>query len=390
MSKKKIMLYALSILVFILLASGISYGYFVYNHDVAVVEVTSGDINISFTANNNALNLSNLVPMNDATGKMSTNYLDFTITGTVTTEALMYELEVANSNVNINNYLKLYLTNQQNEAIAGPFLYSELYDALVQNRKGIHQDMMEVNLDGTSKTITRNYRLRMWIDESILDTSGVTATVSVYLYAKNINNTKSHLVTLNVGDGRSIGKVIVEGDTYGSLPIPTRDGYTFLGWNGKNIFTPLEIGKAFNTTTGVLTNNSKSSLTDLIPVDFDVSASYILTTRNDFRTLVGAYNENNEYLGRTNGAARTSVILTSESFSTNATSAEGPAKYIRIRVYEYGELEGVIENVSDFNYQLEKGSVATPFEPYYVTNNTPVTIRNDSYVLKGVWEEINS
>ena len=30
-------------------------------------------------------------------------------------------------------------------------------------------------------------------------------------------------------------KKVNYGDVYGDLPIPTRDGYKFLGWNGKNM-----------------------------------------------------------------------------------------------------------------------------------------------------------
>ena len=31
-------------------------------------------------------------------------------------------------------------------------------------------------------------------------------------------------------------KIVTVGDTYGVLPIPVRDGYTFLGWNGRNYY----------------------------------------------------------------------------------------------------------------------------------------------------------
>ena len=354
--------------------------------------------------------------MNDATGKMSTNYLDFTITGTVTTEALMYELEVANSNVNINNYLKLYLTNQQNEAIAGPFLYSELYDGLVQNRKGIHQDMMEVNLDGTSKTITRNYRLRMWIDESIPDTSGVTATVSVYLYAKNTNNTKSHLISLNAGDGRSIKKVVVEGETYGSLPTPTKEGYTFLGWNGKNLFNvnaaqgfPSSIalsnttartfdlntrvvGLAFNNhysanmVNDASVNNDSISLTAssgygiAYPIKSEANKNYTLIfsnnyNSNDTQNSIMYYEENGTLINYNYKS------YGSGNFTRNFVTPDN-TYYLLIM---FGSSNPSVTKIIS-NIQLEEGTMATAYEPYFVTSDVKVTEWNTDMVLKAIWQ----
>ena len=38
------------------------------------------------------------------------------------------------------------------------------------------------------------------------------------------------------GSGNSATKEVTTGLTYGDLPTPTKEGYTFKGWNGKNMF----------------------------------------------------------------------------------------------------------------------------------------------------------
>ena len=40
------------------------------------------------------------------------------------------------------------------------------------------------------------------------------------------------------GSGNSATKDVTLGLTYGELPEPTKEGYTFKGWNGKNLFNP--------------------------------------------------------------------------------------------------------------------------------------------------------
>lgn len=39
-----------------------------------------------------------------------------------------------------------------------------------------------------------------------------------------------------IGSAKTVTKQVTTGDTYGDLPIPEKEGYTFLGWNGENLF----------------------------------------------------------------------------------------------------------------------------------------------------------
>ena len=46
----------------------------------------------------------------------------------------------------------------------------------------------------------------------------------------------------NHGDSEQLTKQVTYGETYGELPMPTREGYRFIGWSGKNLIN-LEVSE---------------------------------------------------------------------------------------------------------------------------------------------------
>ena len=234
---KKFVFSILSLFVFIILFVSVSYSYFVYNKEVANIDLKSGDISIDFTnENNNSSTVSSQV-MGDSIGKTNPNYLEFTVTGTADTESILYELEIVpNSGNSIDSkYIKYYLTevdNNNETPLTPPLLYTELFDSMVNNGKGIYQNIVSGNLDGTSKTTIKKYRLRAWIDESYSENSGGNFGYGVYLYAINADSSKYIKVSFNLDDGRGAGlsKYVEKNKEYGSLPKPVNQDRVFLGW----------------------------------------------------------------------------------------------------------------------------------------------------------------
>ena len=198
MNNKKVVMLFVSLMAFIMVSGGVSYAYFVYNKDVADVTLDTGDISINYATNNDTYSLTNVLPMNDGLGKTYPKYLDFTVTGKADTEAILYELELIKVSGDIDNqYIKVYLTDQNDTPIMGPFLYSELYNSLNNNGKALHQDIIEGNTDGTTKTTTKNYRLRMWIDESYETLTAQSFSFNVYMYAKNTESLGNLVYDIN-------------------------------------------------------------------------------------------------------------------------------------------------------------------------------------------------
>jgi len=89
---------------------------------------------------------------------------------------------------------------------------------------------------GALSTPTRsNYTFAGWYTakeggEQITAETVVTALVNQTLYAQWVSNKFTLVYNANGGTVSTSSKELTFGDSYGTLPIPTRDYYTFLGW----------------------------------------------------------------------------------------------------------------------------------------------------------------
>ncbi len=179
----------ISILAFIMIVGGISYSYFVYNKEVGEVSLTTGDISIDLSGINGNQTLTNVVPVSDYDGINSNSYFDFTVNSTVDTERIYYEVYLLPNSGNTldTSYLKTYLTDQSNNEIKGITIYNDLGDSEVENGKVIYKGIVEVNNNGTTKNETKNFRLRLWLDENYNEQTSKTFAFDIYLYAKNVD-----------------------------------------------------------------------------------------------------------------------------------------------------------------------------------------------------------
>lgn len=192
----------------------------------------------------------------------------------------------------------------------------------------------------------------------------------------------------NGGNVDTLSKEVTYNSNYGDLPTPTREGYTFKGWNGKNLIDDEKIRNYNNWKTDIVSNGSYPTnygnpgfLLDLdagktytISIDAAGTAAdeippyfYLCKIMDDNGYLVS-------YLTTIN------IIKLNYTFQVN----EGEVYFLRI---------GRSGNVSQFNsniamlttIQLEENNTVTSYEPYYVTNSTIVT-QNKNHTLTAIWE----
>ena len=193
----------------------------------------------------------------------------------------------------------------------------------------------------------------------------------------------------NHGDSTQITKQVNYGESYGALPEPTREGYTFAGWNGKNLFNGLNKGITlvhYGNSAGNQYISNTSATSDFIEVDFNSNDLYCLSglTRNAY-SYVAAYNENKEFIGRTGGSAHSAITFSNSSFTGQATGIGGEVKYVRITQYDGYYDENEIDNLK---IQLEAGNIVTEYEPYIISSSTTVT-QAKNHTLTAIWEKIN-
>ena len=215
------------------------------------------------------------------------------------------------------------------------------------------------------------------------------------------------------GSVDTTSKKVMIGKTYGELPEPTREGYTFKGWRGKNMLklsgrSERNPGGSFYNTSkrnftgngiykGITSNNyyhetnvSDYEIDDLnniikvisngsgYGVGFDLKVTpntqYTVSSTSPCNIRLGQYQEDGTFI--TWNSATASQFKLNETFTTSndtywllftaATSAANPIEYT--------------------NVQIEKGDTATEFEPYQEYSSDTVVNKGSDYVLHAIWE----
>lgn len=194
-------------------------------------------------------------------------------------------------------------------------------------------------------------------------------------------------------------KTVYYDSTYGTLPTPTRTGYTFNGWNGKNIFNYEEILKNNSSTVSYEEFNDAQTI------------SWINSSNtNTQKFLQGYFKDNTQYIFHGNVASSESNRIAFDIYykdgsnqifdfgSTNHVSSAPANTFYDISfVSSYGKTidfirgawsaeERVFVDINSFI--IEEGDTATPYEPYYVTSGTNVTQAKD-HTLTAIWEVNN-
>ena len=201
-------------------------------------------------------------------------------------------------------------------------------------------------------------------------------------------------VTYNADGGTisTASKRYIRGTTYGNITSPTRPGYDFLGWNGKNLVNMEEWLDSFSTAVRgtVVKGTNLVELTatgdDAYTSTYGVANDYRVTVKpNTTYTLSwSSDNDNNgliyvfmndstasgygKYRDQHDAKTLTFTTLSDVSFIT-----------FRVGVANSGE------SITYSNIQLEEGSTATAYEPYYIASDTTITIKSD-HTLTAKWK----
>lgn len=202
------------------------------------------------------------------------------------------------------------------------------------------------------------------------------------------------------GNSSQMTKQVTYGETYGALPTPSRPGYVFKGWNGKNI---INMQAYWNSITNVyhgtanFSNNSieiTASERDAFPQPWRVGQSgelYKMTVKPNTQYVLSWKSEaigsddgiifvffNGIYTGEDNP---TFVKAYNSTQASMQFTTKSDTDFISIRF-------GVIIAGSSIRYydvQIEEGLTATAYEPYYITSSTEV-VQTQNHTLTAIWE----
>ena len=254
---------------------------------------------------------------------------------------------------------------------------------------------------------------------------------------EELTTNKPYTVTFDANGGTVDlpSKEVKYGKEYGNLPVPTRDGYKFMGWNGKNLAEPIneenysiynhynytntefiENNETYTRVNGIQSNNRldtawyflgnniiRLSPSKIYNLNFNVrslnsvqTSSFALSEKMNATGYTGIY-ENDAFVD-----GPVSVKLKLLKSIDNSINYDNDGSWHKVNTTitvpsnvneaklaignDNPDLYGKDSYIDIANLQLEEGTEATEYEPYYITKDTKVTQKKD-HILKAIWEE---
>ena len=112
-NKKKILIMILSTVFTVILAISFTYAFFYYGKEGSTITLEAGSISLKLEEDANFLTLHDTYPKSDNIGMISTNYYDFTVSGSKGKyDDILYEIQIEQMEDNIlaEEYVKVYLS----------------------------------------------------------------------------------------------------------------------------------------------------------------------------------------------------------------------------------------------------------------------------------------
>ncbi len=192
-NSKQVLLSVLGVAILVIAVVGVSFAAFSYSKTGEKVNtITTGTISMNYVEGENAINLTNALPMTDDVGKAladTNQYFDFTvsanITGTTTINYAITATKEEGDSTLPDTAVKVYLTDMDGDAddeILAPTKVSALQKT-TSDVSGAPNGQYKLTSDTFSASSSHDYRLRMWVADDY-QVTGASATyklrVNVY------------------------------------------------------------------------------------------------------------------------------------------------------------------------------------------------------------------
>ena len=193
-NSKQVLLSVLGVAILVVAVVGVSFAAFSYSKTGTQVNtITTGTISMSYDEGDNAINLTNALPMTDEVGKAlsdTNQYFDFTvganITGTATINYAITATKVEGESTLPDTAVKVYLTDMDGTAddqILAPTKVSELTATTGSEPSGTPSGQFILHTHTFNATSSHDFRLRMWVADDYVvtgDSQSYKLKVNVY------------------------------------------------------------------------------------------------------------------------------------------------------------------------------------------------------------------
>ena len=278
----------------------------------------------------------------------------------------------------------------------------DYYEDNINNYKKMEGMTYCININTLTSEGYLNSKIK---DENISDLSNTKIIKMTYHNEKFdydvVNSCAKYTVTFDPNGGTVDvqSKEVTQDSVYGELPTPTREGYTFVGWNGNNMLNMKEWLNSFSASSRCSIEKSENSITLNATENDAYTHSYNSpVTQSNFgyspmrinvypnRKYTISWKSDSDKNGKVyvfvNDKQATNYMFSANN-STKKLSFNTPSDaqfiYFRVGVANKGE------SIKYYNIQLEQGETATPYEPYYITPTTKV-VQQKNHTLKAIWQ----
>ena len=378
-------------LVLLILGIGVSYAQWNYNFIGSLTNsISTESVELEFLeSKNNIVDLTNALPKTDEEGKY-TNTFNFAVTSkTKKNTDIGYTLSIEKLEADTgytfleDSDIKIYLEDYEGNVLLEPTKVSELDNYKFYSN--IHEHST------TNEEIQDMYKLRVWVDESKTEEAKNWDTSTKIQYKFKVKVTSEEVtnpitVTFDANGGTTpvASKKVSTNGLYGELPTPTRSGYTFKGWNGKNLLN-LEQYPVDDELVRIANESVTIYKTDNY-FQFAYSDDNFPLIHNAIYTI--STNIDGEFTGRIYGFFGYSLwsYWNGKTTFTYYNTDDKGRLYVSQNTNNNTDINLISNSVTFSKIQLEEGSTATPYEPYYLTPSTKV-VQTSNHTLKAIWEQ---
>ena len=322
--------------------------------------------------------------------------------GPGTAGAFEIELDATDSEVSLEYDINLNVDYTNNEAFPKNLIFYS--DSTMQN--AIYHDNGGIKLNGfigwndNSQVQTKTIYW-MWSYETgstqteinnndIADSywMGKPITLSMNVTAKQVNEnptTGQYAVTFDANGGTIQGygnssqatKMVTYGETYGTLPTPTRAGYAFKGWKTAENLISTDANDWEQGTIDILGKKSNSNMRIRLKKDLLISPNtqYTISVNNEESIvirIIALYDEEGNFISKLEGTAGFAANgFTTKEFTTLANVA-----YLNlVLIYAGGTMNINPDKAEDTNLNLSA-----------IIENTTTVVIQRNHNLTAIWE----
>lgn len=216
------------------------------------------------------------------------------------------------------------------------------------------------------------YYLYIWLDRAETNNATMDQPFRFSLTGDCTNQDFDRYTVTFDANGGTVNmptKEVAYGSKYGSLPIPTREGYTFLGWNGKNLLGEAQIGIAWN--------NSSNSARAVAYAKVKPNTQYTISF-NNISGVDGVYSFEKNDKNENTVIGEIPQINDNKTIITTANT-----NYIGI---QFNKSNITASDIEVIKMQVEEGNTAITYEPYYITSDTTV-VQEKNHTLTAIWQK---